>query len=151
MIYFIGNKQYDWVKIGVSIDPNSRLSGIQTGCPVELTIFYTHDGGQSIEQKLHETFHSVHLRGEWFRLSGPIQEYIDTANPIERYQRINKIVPTDTNELVIDLFNKGLSIKAISQEIDITLSTIKGIINRYKVKLAIQERTQELMYSKLKR
>lgn len=120
MIYFIGNKQYDWVKIGVCINLKSRLSGIQIGCPVPLIIFHTEEGGQSVEKKLHEYFRLSHIRGEWFRLSGPIQDYIDKGIKIPRYQRhikMNKVIDNQTINLtylkkrLLDKLDNNVSIE----------------------------------------
>jgi hypothetical protein len=89
MIYFIGNKQFDVVKIGVANHIKSRLKGIQTSCPFDLTLLFSTDGTTSLERRYHQLFKDQRIRGEWFKLSGPIQEFINNGKPITKYGREN--------------------------------------------------------------
>lgn len=40
-VYIIGNKEQELYKIGISKQPNKRLSEIQTGNPYKLEVLYT--------------------------------------------------------------------------------------------------------------
>ena len=77
MIYFIGcNEQY--VKIGVSHFPASRLNDLQVGNPYGLTMLKTIDVSDKAEAYLHNKFSHLHHRGEWFNLNSELREYIAT-------------------------------------------------------------------------
>lgn len=66
-VYFIQPVDGGLVKIGVSNSPESRLSNLQCGSPVELRIVKTiPDVPRSLERKLHEKFAQHRRRGEWF-------------------------------------------------------------------------------------
>lgn len=150
MIYFIGNKEYDWVKIGFSHNPNTRLDGIQTGCPVELTIFYTHPGAQRVERKLHELFKDSHLRGEWFRLSGSVQEYIDSGKPLVLYTRMDTLLANTTlKDRIISLHEQGLPIHEIASTLDISKSSVSKVINQHKIDKEDRSKLDARMYKKL--
>lgn len=150
MIYFIGNKQYDWVKIGVSNDPEGRLGDIRVGCPVELVMFRIESGGQSIERRLHTKFKEQRIRGEWFKLSGPVQEYIDNAIELTRYER------TETAELIVDyadvvitLYKDGNSTSQISRELNIPRYIVAKIIKKYNADKVIRSYLDRRMNAKL--
>jgi hypothetical protein len=65
-VYFIGSVHTDLVKIGFSDNPESRLTGLQTGCPVPLEILAKLRGRQSMERALHAAFADERRHGEWF-------------------------------------------------------------------------------------
>lgn len=66
-IYFIQGQCGGAIKIGYSLDPVSRLKGLQTGYPDTLVILAMIPGNESIEKGLHKEFDSSRLNGEWFR------------------------------------------------------------------------------------
>lgn len=78
MIYFIAMGDTDFVKIGYSESPSGRLRHLQTAHPHELTVIAKAHGNMRMERALQRHFASVKVRGEWFRLSGPIQQFIDS-------------------------------------------------------------------------
>ncbi len=67
MIYFVWDSGSNFVKIGVSDDPEARLDGLQTGNPNPLFILATMPGGEDVEAGLHVQFASLRHGGEWFR------------------------------------------------------------------------------------
>ena len=80
--YFIGNKEQNRIKIGISSNPQSRLSGLQTGCPFPLEIFKIFAGNR--EESLHKRFkkHRIFLDGkptEWFKFDKEIKDFIEAA------------------------------------------------------------------------
>ena len=88
MIYFIGcNDQY--VKIGVSGSPYSRIDELQVGNPYDLTILKTVDVSNKAEAYLHNKFSHLHHRGEWFNLNSDLREYIATEaeTDLRRFQQ----------------------------------------------------------------
>jgi len=76
-IYFITDGQY--IKIGVSLDPDRRMAGMQTGFANRLSMvgsFIIKGEGRytayDIEQELHRKLSHANVSGEWF--SASIQE-----------------------------------------------------------------------------
>jgi hypothetical protein len=66
-VYFITDGEF--IKIGVAVDPQKRLNGLQTGNPRQLRLLGTVPGGTSLERGLHACFQARHVHGEWFRLT----------------------------------------------------------------------------------
>lgn len=75
-VYFIGNLTHQYVKIGYSLNPKKRLTGIQTGCPFPVTILATMPGSKRIETHLHDKFRKWRTVGEWFYITRPIADYM---------------------------------------------------------------------------
>jgi hypothetical protein len=63
--YFIGGAEGP-VKIGFSVDVDSRLSAIRSCSPVPLGILALAPGGQEREIAYHQQFADHRLHGEWF-------------------------------------------------------------------------------------
>lgn len=89
MIYMICMKEY--VKIGRSKDPNSRLKQIQTGNPEDLEMWEIH-GVE--EAEMHALFKNLRIREEgngkeWFRRKGNLRDYLDGYKDIVRDERGN--------------------------------------------------------------
>jgi hypothetical protein len=78
MIYFIQSKQY--VKIGFSDNPESRLKELQTGSPVKLKLLGTMPGCFQTESELHKIFSHKRTNGEWFRYDGFLKSCIIALN-----------------------------------------------------------------------
>lgn len=79
-IYVIEAAGSDCVKIGFSRDTASfRLSQLQTGCPFELVVLGSMPGTQADEKSIHHQFRKYRIRGEWFRVEGPISEFIENV------------------------------------------------------------------------
>lgn len=57
-----------YVKIGVSVNPQTRLKGIQTGCPIKVEILkeLPVKGAYQVEKELHRTLLDYRTSGEWF-------------------------------------------------------------------------------------
>jgi hypothetical protein len=66
------------IKIGMSIDPPTRMRALQTGSsrPLELLFFWP--GGEKEETRWHERFHAKRGEGEWFSLTPADVEIIRT-------------------------------------------------------------------------
>jgi hypothetical protein len=80
MIYFIVDEQAEAVKIGYTrTAPKMRLSACQIGNPHELHLAAVIPGSWADEQALHQVLRTCHLRGEWFRLCGPVEQMIRAA------------------------------------------------------------------------
>jgi len=69
-IYLIKVNDYDYYKIGISKNtPYNRLSGLQSGCPFELSIIdvYVVNNYRKMENILHNKYKKYHTLGEWFK------------------------------------------------------------------------------------
>ena len=64
-------------KIGLTTTPESRMSGLSTGLPYELTLVHTIKCRDrfKIEKFFHEKFASKRVKGEWFALEKDDIEY----------------------------------------------------------------------------
>lgn len=80
--YFIGSKKYKFVKIGFTTNLFSRLSAIQTGCPfdIEILAYIKSQDPKKTEHKLHMKFKKYRVRGEWFKLTDDIKQFINLIN-----------------------------------------------------------------------
>lgn len=65
-IYLIGCDEVRAVKIGISCNPQSRLSAMQIGSPAVLRLLWKTPGSIDMEQDIHEYFHAYRKHGEWF-------------------------------------------------------------------------------------
>ena len=75
-VYFIGNIEAGVVKIGFSKNPKSRISGIQTGTHLMLSILKVVEGNYGIEKQYHRKFSRQRIRGEWYSITGHLKDYI---------------------------------------------------------------------------
>ena len=73
MIYFITQSD-EFVKIGVSNNPEERLAQLQTGNPNKLKIWFCIPGGLDEEVRLHSFFRCVRAEGEWFNLTSGMKQ-----------------------------------------------------------------------------
>lgn len=68
-VYLI--KLNEYIKIGISVDPQKRLSSLDGATPYSMEIIHTieTDNMQRLEQELHSRFVAKHHKKEWFLLS----------------------------------------------------------------------------------
>ena len=99
-VYVITNKAWpDWVKIGMAIDAEDRLSGYQTSSPHRDYILehsvHSNDRRKS-EQEAHTraTKLASETNGEWFKLT--VQQAIEVLDNLDEYRR-ETIKETNTN------------------------------------------------------
>lgn len=74
-IYFISDED-GYIKIGFARNVQSRLETLQTASRQELRVVATIPGSLSDEKSLHHKFAKDHVRGEWFRPSHELKQYI---------------------------------------------------------------------------
>jgi T5orf172 domain len=92
-VYFIQEENRGYIKIGSAENVEKRLKGLQVGNPDKLKILHKTSGGQNLELFLHKKFKEYHIRGEWFRDSEEIINYIDYLKfEDEFYGRVLSIV-----------------------------------------------------------
>lgn len=80
MIYAIRAGDLPFVKIGTSwggyAGAGGRLDALQAGCPIELRLLGIIDGDRRAEYELHQRFAAQRERGEWFRIEGPVAQWL---------------------------------------------------------------------------
>ena len=85
-IYLAQASQTRWCKIGISKQPYKRMSSLQTGSPLEITLIhrvFTFDM-VALEKSLHDYYAAYSLRGEWFDLPVEcIREFPAIANQLD--------------------------------------------------------------------
>lgn len=83
--YFIQAGVDGPIKIGKADNPEKRLAELQTGSPESLRLIGKLQGDH--ERDLHNRFHKLHLRGEWFnpdvRLLAFILDHAESCGEIE--------------------------------------------------------------------
>jgi hypothetical protein len=83
-VYFIGGETGS-IKIGHTINPETRLARLQTGSPIKLQVLGTVMGGQETEREYHNRFRHLRLDGEWFERTPEILEEIRRLNAFENF------------------------------------------------------------------
>lgn len=78
-VYFMEAEGLGAVKIGVADSAPKRLGDLQVGLPVPLTLrgVWHADDAVKLEGHFHKHFAAYHIRGEWFRLDGALEEFVD--------------------------------------------------------------------------
>jgi hypothetical protein len=102
MIYFI--RDGDAVKIGYAINPRSRLTTLRTGNSRPISILGVMDGSLDDEHRLHQRFTSEHIRGEWFKLTPQIIQFIE-----ENCRPVIEVGRVDTSEAKTRLSRRGVA------------------------------------------
>jgi hypothetical protein len=76
-IYFVGPDDGD-IKIGITTNLPKRLCSLRTGSSKPLRTLLVIPGTQYDERELHRRFAADRLRGEWFKRSKLIMEFINS-------------------------------------------------------------------------
>jgi hypothetical protein len=80
VVYFIGNREHKWVKIGYTGNIKSRLCAIQVSCPFKVSVLgtlkVTKDTARDSETILHKRFAANRINGEWFTLTDEMEKLI---------------------------------------------------------------------------
>ena len=66
-VYFIREEGTGNIKIGVTNNPSSRLSSMQTGNSNRLTLVHLIPGDTQLEERIHNVCSRYRIHGEWFR------------------------------------------------------------------------------------
>lgn len=80
-IYFIRSQGF--VKIGITGNVNSRLAQLQTASAHVLELLAVIPGSRAKEAMLHRKFAHLRASGEWFRLEGTLQQYLQALLFVE--------------------------------------------------------------------
>lgn len=95
-IYVVSISDEGPVKIGIASNMSTRLSGIQTGSPVKLTVSHlhiVHGDAFALEKAVHASLASRRLHGEWFDVSVHIAVEAISGQLLLREQRPNRVSP----------------------------------------------------------
>ena len=76
MIYFIREEGSDYVKIGRTRMPGDRLRELQVSNPRKLRIVKLFKAPPKAEPILHTLFREERVRGEWFKISQRMSQFI---------------------------------------------------------------------------
>ncbi len=84
-------------KIGFTMDLEQRINGFSTSTPEGFETVRAFKGGMDLEARLHKTFESRRVAGEWFRLSEQdIETIVDM--PDEENPASGRVTPTPRPE-----------------------------------------------------
>lgn len=72
-VYFITTADEQFLKIGVSVDVESRLKNLQTSQPSRLRLVGIIEGDEDVEAQWHRRFRHLRQSGEWFRYAGDLR------------------------------------------------------------------------------
>lgn len=78
-VYAVRVIGYDLVKIGYSLEPKRRLIDLENGSGMKggLDMILSFPAKPTVERALHAKFKAERLFGEWFRLSGPVADWLE--------------------------------------------------------------------------
>ncbi|CCJ07032.1 Hypothetical protein BN69_1581 [Methylocystis sp. SC2] len=80
-VYVAGYDHY--VKIGFSAaSRGARILSLQTSAPKEIKVYKYLPGDIALERALHRKFARYRLKGEWFRNTGRLNEWIGAGCPL---------------------------------------------------------------------
>jgi len=126
-VYFIGQDYDTPIKIGVSVDPDERLNGIQTGHPERLSVLARIPGTQQTEAELHRKFAHLRMQGEWFKPDPALRDFIISATTAAREDIGNALGEGITHRQaeVASLITDGLTNKEIAARLGISERTVE--------------------------
>lgn len=76
MIYFITAHGLDYIKIGQSVNVESRISSLQTASPKKLQVWAVMNGSFQTESGIHDLFRHIRKNGEWFKKTDELKYFI---------------------------------------------------------------------------
>ncbi len=79
-VYFVQGMSGGAIKIGYSLDPESRLKTLQTSYPDTLKILCLIPGDEKREKSFHDRFYKHRLNGEWF---APDKQVLDVVEQLK--------------------------------------------------------------------
>lgn len=76
IVYFIRCNAGGLIKIGYTTDLPARVASLGHANAVGVSLLASADGGVVAESRLHTMFREYRVRGEWFRPSAPLLDFI---------------------------------------------------------------------------
>lgn len=80
-IYFLYAEKAKLIKIGFSAQSDARVRDLDNMSPVPLRLMTRFWGGKATERTLHERFKHLRVRGEWFRATKTLLQYVESFSP----------------------------------------------------------------------
>lgn len=82
-VYFIGNQEYLWYKIGKSRNPDIRLDdiGILLPFPIKVFAIWKAENHHDAEIAMHKRYSEFHIHGEWFKIPRDVRQSIIDGDP----------------------------------------------------------------------
>lgn len=105
MIYFVTAHGLDYVKIGQTVDVESRVSNLQTAYPKKLQVWAVMNGSFQTETGIHELFKHLRKNGEWFKKTDELKYFI---RAIQRNPTENNIYTLYRKSMQLRLREKAL-------------------------------------------
>lgn len=131
MIYFIEARGL--VKIGRSNDPKRRLQMLSTGCPFVCTLIGVTEGAEKEEREIHQRFSHLREKGEWFRLTEEVKEFIQEHATRPENEPRSTVVD---HALARHLASSGESISAFAERVGVSRVHLYRIMGGNNVRTA---------------
>lgn len=96
-IYFIQVGNDGDIKIGYSTNIKSRMSTLQTSIPVTIKLLGYICGDITIEKELHKKFRIFKVKGEWFKCTKDIIDFINENNEMTLQANLKTYIELDEN------------------------------------------------------
>jgi hypothetical protein len=81
-VYFMHAVGTNTVKIGYTLNVESRLYQVRSSCPYYVRILFELPGSPRFEAELHSLFSKYKVRGEWFLVVGDLAAFIEQLNKL---------------------------------------------------------------------
>ena len=149
MIYFIRGKESGNIKIGYSATPEKRKSNLQTSHYEELEFIGLMGGSLEDEAKIHETLARFNIRGEWYRPSSEVLEFVESnankpnehivtsfgngifritsSNPMKLNMRFLLLARTHKIQILTDSDGESQLVLGVQGERDILLNWLESL------------------------
>lgn len=149
-VYLIRLGDTDYFKVGVTIDINARIAGLQTSTPFDLHLVQmaAHPNAYTVEKDMHASLDKYHVRNEWFLC--PQEEIVKVFDIVsamalidrvlddpELEQEFREVVIKSTpaiDEFTVDkdrrcaiMLQQGYSYRQIGRELEISHSRIANV------------------------
>ena len=79
------------IKIGFTTDHIRRFDSLRSMSAVPMSVVWLAHGTRRIEQMLHRGFANDRVRGEWFRLSPSIRNFLQSRSNDSRWSPIRRL------------------------------------------------------------
>jgi hypothetical protein len=112
-VYFIREDDNGPIKIGYAKNVLTRLSQLQPGNPSALRVVATVPGGEPEEKRLHQRFHHLKIRGEWYKANDELLDYIvkNTDGWPMYDQELSKRACASARSIIRDAKKSGLPLE----------------------------------------
>lgn len=118
----------DFIKIGFSGDPVSRLSKIATDSPFPCRLLGFWPGSKNTEDELHKRFQSSRVKGEWFKVTDDITAFVKAhaVAPPRKHRRTSR---NNQHPLTAYAERTGRSFTDIAKSAGVSRMTLYRLVN----------------------